>query len=415
MSSESPTGDAIGRDGTPTDGAVPDAAAPSDATGQPAPAPEPWPKIWIGETLARSVAVVRAAPVTLAALALPAAVSCVLSIVAFGMAKNSPALLVGAALLSVILGTVSGAALTVAADRTAAGERVTVGEALGVAVTSSGRIVLGWIAYALIVGGLVLVLAVAAAAGGLVGSPAGIGLVAIIGVIGLFLVVGRWLFFLQPIVLEGRGPIATLSRSRELTRRNTWRAIGLLCAFGLVVATPLNTLQLVGLYVVPPAAGVVLMGIYGEIAAVVIGVALTVAFGGRTGRPWVLSSGVAHGRWVAVGLIVAGLVASIVVSVFTAGRVSTLLEPDAGHAIFGRSASAADACHPTDRSTAFAAGEPIYVAAVFNRTIRPGTSASVRFYLNCTLAAEVPLAASGGQPNACYYEIAPVTNHPTGS
>ncbi len=77
--------------------------------------------------------------------------------------------------------------------------------------------------------------------------------VTIVGIPAIVYFSVRWNFIFQAVVLEGRGPVASFSRSTELVRDNWWRAFGILLVLfillwfiGLILTFTLGLIPAVG-------------------------------------------------------------------------------------------------------------------------------------------------------------------------
>lgn len=90
--------------------------------------------------------------------------------------------------------------------------------------------------------------------------PSAILMIIIIGIPLFFFFLVSWFFAAQVIMLEGRGPIGALGRSRDLVRGSWWRVFGIGIVFFLIllgltigVSIPVATVGFIA-----PAAGIVL-------------------------------------------------------------------------------------------------------------------------------------------------------------
>ncbi len=167
------------------------------------------------------------------------------------------------ALVTIVAGTLTTIAVAQAVMHLRLGRPASVVGAFGAVfrrlLPSLGALV----AYTLAVVGLVLLafmalviplgLAPTATAGGPLAFGALLALAAML-VLTVFVTV-RWTFWPQAIVLEDRGPLASLGRSWRLVSGSTWRVIGYVLLFGLAASVLQGLLAQVGLIVVDSLAG----------------------------------------------------------------------------------------------------------------------------------------------------------------
>ncbi|HTG40284.1 MAG TPA: hypothetical protein VK697_01600, partial [Methylomirabilota bacterium] len=169
-------------------------------------------------------------------LAVPSAVIAVVSTIILG-GTTSTAFSLFVSLGSLAVDVIFTMAMIVAADDLRAGRIPAYGSVIRRAADRAGRAFLSTLAQLAVLVGLTLAAGLVIAfflIGGNIGGQVIAGLVSIAAVVLLVVVAVRWSLLLAANVLDGFGPLKALSRSRAVTKGNTWRVFGVFAVFGVL-------------------------------------------------------------------------------------------------------------------------------------------------------------------------------------
>ena len=354
-------------------------------------------------------------------LAAPVAILGAMSIFA---ATNVPALLL-TAVLTAVVGIVTGGAMMLATDDLWRGVRPSVADVLDRAAGRAVALILSTYVVALIVGVLAVVVAiagvilgVAAVAGS--GSSAGLAVVVLLalgaGVIALYVLL-RWALGGPAIAVDGLGPLAGLTRSRALTRGHLWGLVGLYFVLGLISLLASGGASLLSTYAPERAFAAAGLAIATLLTSPLIAIAPAIAYRDLAGRAEGAGERLPRkaGRGPAlIAVIGAGMIvfAAGVWSVASAG--GQVFLPERGQVVAGTTANAADPCRPGGVKTTFTSGEEIWIAAIFTRRVSAGEEVVVEYYRGDESLGSAPLTA-GPVGLECYYETDPIRGAEPGS
>lgn len=413
----------------PIEPAPPSAAEAADADRpgvdwqQPAPEVGPGAAGWrgVGSIVGRSLDTYGSAFGLFLPLAAPVAMFSALSVFA---GANVPALLL-TAVLTAVVGLVTGAAMMFATDDLWRGVRSSIGDVLDRAAGRAVALILSTFVVALILGGLVVIVAiagvllgVAAVAGS--GSNAGLAIVALLAlgasVIASFVLL-RWALGGPAIALDGLGPLAGLTRSRALTRGHVWGLVGLYFALGLISLLASGGASLLSTYAPERALAAAGLAVATLLTSPLIAIAPAIAYRDLAGRPEGARDSLprrAGRRLSLIAVFGAGLIVSAagIWSVASAG--GQVFLPERGQVVAGTTTNVADPCRPGGVTTTFTSGEEIWIAAYFTRRVSAGEEIVVEYYRGDESLGSAPLTAGPGGLD-CYYEIDPIRGGEPGS
>jgi hypothetical protein len=242
------------------------------------------------------------------------------------------------------------------------------------------------------------------------------GFVVIVASIVLVVITIRWILAPAAVAIDRAGPIAALTFSRNRSRRNAWRLLGLLVAIGLLSAPLTIGASLISRYADPlPTA----IGLF--IAALVTGpflaISLATAYGDLSGHPIAEAverpAGRSRNALVGSFVGVAAIVFTFGIVLASQGGGHQLLVPDPGVILAGTGQNSLNRCRPESIKSTFETGEPIYIGGYFSRSADPNEDLTIAVYVDDVLIIRDVLAS---RPDgiSCYYEPEPIRDAPPG-
>jgi hypothetical protein len=357
------------------------------------------------------------------ALAVPSAVIAIVSTIILG-GSTSAAFSLFVSLGSLAVDLIFTMAMIVAADDLRAGRIPVYGSVIRRAADRVGSAFLSTLAQLAALVGLAVAAALVIAfflIGGNIGGQVIAALISIAAIVLVVAVAVRWSVLLAAIVLDGFGPLKSLSRSRAVTRGNAWRVLGVFAVLG-VLFLPLSVGEL-GLYFVPrtPLVLVLMIAsnlINGPLTAIVT----SISYGDLTGRPAVEAGSDTRrnaGSVLVAGILVVGAFA-LVLGAPNIGPGLSRLSPgyvpvqDRGKIFAGTTRNPLDPCKPSDVGSTFSTTDTVYIGGYFTRAIPAGESATVDVYTNGTNTHTAPLT-DPSRPIACLGEPDPIVGAPPGT
>lgn len=347
------------------------------------------------------------------ALSIPTAILGAMSV----FAGTNVAAIILIAVVTAVVSLVTGAAMMLATDDLWRGVRPGLADVLDRAAGRIGALIGSGLVVVLVFAGFVIVLLIIGAIVGVsaaVGSSTGPGIVVFTMVALVLFIAGtilalRWSLAAAAIVLDSRGPLAGLNRSRALTRGKVWRLVGLYVVLGLIAA-----LASVGVSLLSTYAERVLAAVGLAIATVVSGPLLSIApaivYRDLSGRTEQLADVVPRttGRQGSLLAVVGGGIILCAAGIWAvAGAGGQIFIPDRGQVVAGTSSNAADPCRPGGVKSTFTSAEEIWIAAVFASHVPAGEEIVVDYSRDAESLGSAPLTA-GPTGLDCYYEIDPI-------
>lgn len=356
-------------------------------------------------------------------LAVPSTVIAIVSTIILG-GSTSTAFTLFVSLGNVAVDVIFTMAMIAAADDLRAGRIPTYGSVIRRAADRAGWAFLATLAQLAGLVGLtvaaVLVIALFLIVGNIGGQVIAV-LISIAAIVLLVAVAVRWSLLLAAIVLDGFGPLKSLSRSRAVTRGNAWRAFGVFAVFALLFL-PLSVGEF-GLTFVPRTPLVLVLTIATNlINGPLTAIATSITYGDLTARPAVeVGSDTRRnaGSVLVAAILVVGAFA-LVLGGPNIGPGLSRLSPgfvpaeDRGKIFAGTARNPFDPCKPFDVGSTFSTTDTLYVGGYFTKPIPAGASATVDVYTNGTNTHTAPLT-DPSRAIACLGEPDPIAGAPPGT
>jgi hypothetical protein len=356
-------------------------------------------------------------------LAVPSTVIAIVSTIILG-GSTSTAFSLFVSLGSLAVNLIFTMAMIVAADDLRAGRIPTYGSVIGRAADRVGSAFLSTLAQLAALVGLAVAAVLVIAfflIGGNIGGQVIAALISIAAIVLVVTVAVRWSVLLAAIVLDGFGPLKSLSRSRAVTRGNAWRVFAVFAVFG-VLFLPLSV-GVFGLSLVPRTSVVLALMIASNLlSGPLTAIATSITYGDLTARPAVEAGRDTRrnaGSILVAAILVVGAFA-LVLGGPNIGPGLSRLSPgfvpaeDRGRIFAGTTRNPFDACKPSDVGSTFSTTDTLYVGGYFTKAIPAGASATVDVYANGTKVNSAPLT-DPSRPIACYAERDPLVGAAPGT